>query len=166
MLSVQKTTPTSAAEEDFIEFLADTAGPTAFSAFVFGAGGQFRTGPWIGGQLLPNIATGKWTLENGEGQIANSDGTPIGTSFVDWVGLEPNNPASEFYLGLLDWRDPNLDPGANGPGFGWHDCTNGCYNFRPRSYVVEFPVPEPTAFASFGIGFVVVARAIRRRRRA
>ncbi|MEO0531484.1 MAG: lectin-like protein [Planctomycetota bacterium] len=130
-------TLTSAAENDFVY------DNLASDPIYWQLGAGFITGPWIGG-LQPVGSpepAGGWEWVNGEGVF---DG-----NYTNWRAGEPNdNPIGE---------DRVLFFGSSVPFNGWNDARNAAI---VPSYIVEYPIPEP----STGVLVLAGVMAVRRRK--
>ncbi|KAL3938154.1 MAG: hypothetical protein SGARI_001854, partial [Bacillariaceae sp.] len=91
---------------------------------------QFTLGPWIGG-IRDSGASSPWTWGDGGESFALFDGSPIMSSFTNWLASsEPNSGASaEAYI---VW----LQDGSNEPL--WGDAQLGEGRIAVTSYIVEY----------------------------
>lgn len=132
-------TITSFEENAFVISLLDVD-----SHFASGHGFDKVWGPWIGG-FQPEGSpepSGNWQWITGEPFVYNC-----------WYGENPDNSSEEDYLSFFYWNN----------SFGWNDLAlNGAYNEIPMiSFVVEYPIPEPSTLLLLGLGAIILKRRMR-----
>jgi hypothetical protein len=139
-------TLTSAPENSFVFGLL--AGNTNY--WVTDSAGN-KQGPWLGGFQPPGSVEpgGGWSWVTGEA-----------FTFTAWSAGEPNNSGS------VEDSLQFFSPGSGTPSSPrWNDAHGS--NGNVRGYIVEFntlPVPEPSSFAMFAAGILVMGSAARRRK--
>ena len=104
-------------------------------------------------------SAGYWESGPLTGQQFSIGGSPYGTAYSDWGGIEPNNAPSAAYMNI-----GSLYAGISGGQ--WADAAGGVASAGDpvQGYFVEFSVvPEPSTWAMMLIGFAGVGIAAYRR---
>jgi hypothetical protein len=131
-------TPTSSAMNSFLDS-------------NFSISGIGFAGAWLGGEVFGSGegGAGYWEVGPLTGQQFSIGGSPYGTAYSNWGGIEPNNAPSAAYLNI-----GSLYAGiSNGQ---WADAAGGAASAGDpvQGYIVEFSVvPEPSTWAMMLLGF-------------
>jgi PEP-CTERM motif-containing protein len=127
---------------------------SAMNSFLysnFNIAGIGFAGAWLGGEVFGSGSGGAGYWESGPltGQQFSIGGSPYGTAYSDWGGIEPNNAPSAAYMNI-----GSLYAGISGGQ--WADAAGGVASAGDpvQGYFVEFSVvPEPSTWAMMLIGF-------------
>jgi hypothetical protein len=114
-------------------------------------------GAWLGGEVFGSVSggAGYWEVGPLAGQQFFIGGSPYGTAYSNWGGIEPNDAPSAAYMNI-----GGLYAGISSGQ--WADAANGVASPGDpiQGYVVEFnAVPECSTWAMMLIGFAGVGSA-------
>jgi hypothetical protein len=131
-------TPTSSAMNSFLD--------TNFNLPGIGFAGA-----WLGGEVFGSGlgGAGYWEVGPLAGQQFSTGGSPFGTAYSNWGGIEPNNAPSAAYINI-----GSLYAGISSGQ--WADAAGGVASAGDpiQGYIVEFSVvPEPSTWAMMLLGF-------------
>jgi hypothetical protein len=137
---------------------------SAMNSFLysnFNIAGIGFAGGWLGGEVFGSGLGGAGYWETGPltGQQFSIGGSPYGTAYSNWGGIEPNNAPSAAYMNI-----GSLYAGISSGQ--WADAAGGVASAGDpvQGYIVEFSVvPEPSTWAMLLIGFAGLGVAAYRR---
>jgi hypothetical protein len=140
---------------------AITSAPeNAFLATNFSTNSEGFAGAWLGGEVT---AAGAGFWEDGPltGVQFSQGQASVGGNYVNWGGIEPNNPPSAVYM--------NIGGAFSGIAHGqWVDAKDGVTyeGVDPvQGYIVEYSgvaVPEPSTWAMLILGVGAIGAGLRR----